>query len=81
MKYKKIAPSKGRDFCSFKSLNGDSGHVGVDALIPIQEAQNVNGIADLEVLDGVIDLGGLVAEIALYGEGVCCTRRRRLPRP
>ena len=44
--------------------------MGVDALIPVEEALSVNNLANLQGLHGLVDLGGAVTEVGLHGEGV-----------
>lgn len=42
----------------------------VHALIPIEEAFHIDLVADVERLNGVINLGVLVAKVGFYGEGI-----------
>ena len=44
--------------------------MGVGALVPVEEALGVDGLTDLQILDCIIDVGGVVAEVAFHGEGV-----------
>lgn len=44
--------------------------MGVDALIPVEEALHVDGLAHLQVLHRRIHVGGVVAQVGLHGEGV-----------
>ena len=44
--------------------------MGIYALIPIQESLHVDNIADLEGFNGLIDIGGVAAEVGLNGEGI-----------
>ncbi len=44
--------------------------MGIDALIPVEEAFHVDGLSDLEVLHSGIHLGGAVAQVGLDGESV-----------
>ena len=49
---------------------GNADDMGVGALVPVEEALQVDGVADLQILHGLIDLGARAAEIAFHGEGV-----------
>ena len=58
--------------------HGHAGDVGVDALVPVQEAFAVDGLADFQVLDGAVDVGGAVAQVALHHKGVGLTVVRNI---
>ena len=55
--------------CKLSSGN-NSGDVGVDALVPVQEALDVDGIADLQSLDSLVDLSAGAAQVGFHAEGV-----------
>ena len=44
------------------------GGLEVGALVEVQEAFHIDHVADLQILDGLVDLGLLVAEIVLHAE-------------
>ena len=48
--------------------NGDLGDVGVNSVVPVEEALGINDIANLEAFNSLVNIGGIVAEIRLYGE-------------
>ena len=49
-------------------LDGNLGDVGIGALVPVQEALDVHGVADVQGFDGVVDVGGVVAQVGLHAE-------------
>ena len=51
-------------------VRADSGDVRVDTLVPVQEALKVDDIADLQLLDCLVDIALGVTQIGLYGEVV-----------
>lgn len=44
--------------------------MGINTLIPVQIAFHIDNIADLQVLDSCVYIGGIVAKIGLYNEGI-----------
>ena len=48
--------------------DGQRGDMRVGSLVPVQETLEVDDIADVQGLDGLIDLGVLAAEIELHAE-------------
>ncbi len=44
--------------------------MGIDALIPIQEAFHVNLVTDFQVLHCCVNIRGVVAQVGLYREGI-----------
>ena len=51
-------------------LNGDAGDVRIGALVPVEEAFHVDGVANVEALDGLVNLRGGVVQVGLDGEVV-----------
>ena len=49
---------------------GNGSDVGVDALVPVEEALGIDHVADLQRFHSLIDLGVLAAQGGLYAEGV-----------
>ena len=45
-------------------------NMGINTLIPVQIAFHIDNIADLQVLDSCVYIGGIVAKIRLYNEGI-----------
>ena len=63
-------------FSNFSFLSRGGGHagdVGVGAFVPVEEAFHVDLVADGEVLHGVVNVGGVVAQVGFNGEGVGVT--------
>ena len=48
--------------------NGDLCDVGINSVVPVEEALSIDDIADLEVLDSLVNIGGVVAKIRLNGK-------------
>ena len=44
--------------------------MGLSAFVPVEEAFDVDGVADVEATDCVVNVGGFVAEIVFNNEGV-----------
>ena len=44
--------------------------MGLNSLVPVEEALHVDDVADLKVLYSAVNLGGVVAEVRLNNEGV-----------
>ena len=51
--------AKGTQALSFaiELLHRQRGDVGLGALVPVQEALEIDGVADLQVADGLVDFG------------------------
>ena len=43
------------------------------SLVPVQEALDIDGVADVEVLYCLINIGILAAQVGLYGKGIGCS--------
>ena len=44
--------------------------MGIDTFIPVQITFHVDNIADLQILDCRIYIGGIVAQVGFYNEGI-----------
>ena len=56
----------------------DLGDVGVNSVVPVEEALCIDSVANLKAFNCLVNIGGIVAEIGLYSEGVCVSADRNL---
>ena len=49
---------------------GHGDDVGIDALVPVEEALHIDHVAHVQRLDGIVDVGARAAEVGFHGEGV-----------
>ena len=47
-------------------FNGYAGDVGVNAVVPVQEAGQINGIAELQTINSLVNIGVLATQVGLH---------------